>query len=54
VTGQYLVAYDVDEDSDTAHKFILYPKGENGRQQKVAGEPFETPPYMAPPQSGKI
>jgi hypothetical protein len=54
VMGQYLVAYDSDEESDTAHKFIVFPKGENGRQQKVAAEPFEAPPYLAPPQSGKI
>jgi hypothetical protein len=54
VMGSYLVAYDADDESDTARKFIVYPKGENGRQQKVAGEPFEAPPYLAPPQSGKI
>lgn len=54
VMGQYLVAYDSDDESDTAHKFIVYPKGENGRQQKVVAEPFEAPPYLAPPQSGRI
>ena len=48
------MAYDADDESDTAHKLIVYPKGENGRQQKVVAEPFEAPPYLAPPQSGKI
>jgi hypothetical protein len=54
VMGQYLVTYDSDDESDTARKFIVYPKGENGIQQKVAAEPFEAPPYLAPPQSGRI
>jgi hypothetical protein len=54
VEGPYLVAYDVDEESDTAHRFICYPKREGGREDKVAGDPFEAPPYLAPPQSGRI
>lgn len=54
VEGPHLVAYDVEEDSDTAHRFICYPSREGGREDKVVGDPFEAPPYVAPPQSGKI
>lgn len=54
VEGPYLVAYDVDEESDSAHRFICYPKREGGSEDKVVGDPFEAPPYLAPPQSGKI
>jgi len=54
VEGPYLVAYDFDEESDTAHRFICHPKREGGREDKVVGDPFEAPPYLAPPQSGKI
>ena len=54
IEGPYLFAYDVDEESDTAHRFICYPKREGGREDKVVGDPFEAPPYLAPPQSGKI
>jgi hypothetical protein len=54
VEGPQLVAYDTDEESDTAHRFICYPKREGGREDKVVGDPFEAPPYLAPPQSGKI
>jgi hypothetical protein len=54
IEGSHLVAYDTDEESDTAHRFICYPKREGGREDKVAGDPFEAPPYLAPPQSGKI
>jgi hypothetical protein len=54
VEGPHLVAYDVDEESDTAHRFICYPKREGGRDDKVVGDPFEAPPYLAPPQSGRI
>jgi len=54
IEGPHLVAYDIDEESDTAHRFICYPKREGGREDKVAGDPFEAPPYLAPPQSGKI
>ena len=54
VEGPYLLAYDIDPASDTAHRFICYPKREGGKEDKVAGEPFDAPPYVAPPQSGKI
>jgi hypothetical protein len=54
VEGPQLVGYDADEESDTAHRFICYPKREGGREDKVVGDPFEAPPYLAPPQSGKI
>jgi len=54
VEGPHLVAYDTDEESDTAHRFICYPKREGGQEDKVVGDPFEAPPYVAPPQSGKI
>jgi hypothetical protein len=54
VEGPYLVAYDVDEESDTVHRFICYPKRDGGIEDKVVGDPFEAPPYLAPPQSGRI
>lgn len=54
VEGPHLVAYDADEESDTAHRFICYPKREGGVEDKVVGDPFEAPPYLAPPQGGKI
>lgn len=54
IEGPYLVGYDADPESDTAHRFICYPKREGGKEDKVVGEPFEAPPYVAPPQSGKI
>jgi molecular chaperone DnaK (HSP70) len=54
IEGPYLVTYDVDEESDTAHRFVCYPKREGGAEDKVVGDPFEAPPYLAPPQSGKI
>ncbi|MFM7108361.1 MAG: hypothetical protein ACKOZU_07135 [Planctomycetaceae bacterium] len=54
IEGPYLVAYDADPESDTAHRFICYPKREGGKEDKVVGEPFDAPPYVAPPQSGKI
>ncbi len=54
IEGPYLVGYDSDAESDTAHRFICYPKREGGREDKVVGDPFEAPPYLAPPQSGKI
>jgi hypothetical protein len=54
IEGPYLVSYDSDPESDTAHRFICYPKREGGKEDKVVGEPFDAPPYVAPPQSGKI
>lgn len=54
VDGPFLVTYDVDEESDSSHRFICYPKREGGIEDKVIGDPFEAPPYLAPPQSGKI
>jgi hypothetical protein len=54
VEGPHLVAYDADEESDTAHRFICYPRRDGGVEDKVVGDPFEAPPYLAPPQGGKI
>ncbi len=54
IEGPHLVAYDVDEESDAAHRFVCYPKRDGGIEDKAVGDPFEAPPYLAPPQSGKI
>lgn len=50
VEGAYLVEYD----SEEAHAFIAYPKRDGGKEDRVIADPFEVPPYLAPPQSGKI
>ena len=50
IEGPYLFEYDEED----AHGFIAYPKRAGGKEERVIGEPFDVPPYLAPQQSGNI
>lgn len=50
IAGRYAIAYDPEE-----HKFIMHPEGKGGgREASVAATPFDPPPYLPPPQSGRL
>jgi hypothetical protein len=49
ISGPYVIEYD-----EETKGFVAYPNREGGAEERVAAEPFEPAPYVAPPQSGRI